>query len=796
MLEGERIEHYLIQQAIGEGGMGVVHRAFDERLRRPVAIKFLSVQGASSHDARERIVREMHTVSQLSHPNICVLFDSGEHDGTPYLVLELLEGRPLHQLLREDGPLRPERALDVVCSVAEGLESAHEAGVLHRDIKPGNLFITDRGHTKILDFGIAKKIVRQPEGSLGQEASGQLSVDHATMSLTASGMIPGTMAYMSPEQLLGDPLDERSDLFSLGAVFYEMLTGDPAFVGISTGGIARQILEGSLPQLQDERLQGFLDRAMAREPSQRFASAREMADAARELRYQLRAESEASNSDHATPPRTLWGVAAALLGAGALWFVLHQLEWVGPEAKSPGRSKPLRVAVLPVHDASFHHDPLVVLTVPDTMVDMLDRSPDITVRPFAETSALPGDVEDLASLGDTVEADLVLRSELRQRSDDVLLVLTAFDLEKGEPVWRESLPLPPEDLLALREALSRALVTGLVAELELEPPVELKGPVQADAYRLYLETLPMLNDPGPNSSAIEQLRQAVELEPAHARIWLELARRLHVQGFYWEGRSDQIEAARAAAKRAQDLDPNLGEATSMLVEIDASRGALEQAYRTAEAGYRVRPNSARTHADLALVLRYAGQLERSRELCRTGTELDPVERRLRTCLWTHLFLGEREETDQTLTRTKSLLFVNDVRARLALMSGDEAAAMRLYQRQVEPSAGRMRRDYMVGCLASSARPPQDEASKMRFAETFEDLRSMLDPEWQFYSAGLFAHCGYPGEALELLRLALEGGYCVHPGEETDPSLARLMSASELAVLQERAKQCRARFAAG
>src|SRR5215831_4884885 len=270
-MKGLRISHYRILRRLGSGGMGEVYAAEDERLRREVAIKFISRERAANERARQRFEREAQAASALNHPNICTIFEANEYEGQPFLVMELLDGQDLRQICAA-GPVEISSLLKWTLEITDALAAAHARGIVHRDIKPGNVFITSRGDAKVLDFGLAK--LRQPENA---ECSETVSFD-----ATAAGSVMGTIAYMSPEQARGEALDLRTDLFSMGTLLYEMASGKRAFEGPTSAVIFNSILATSptpVSRLRGDvppKLEDIIDKALQKDRQLRYQSAPEM----------------------------------------------------------------------------------------------------------------------------------------------------------------------------------------------------------------------------------------------------------------------------------------------------------------------------------------------------------------------------------------------------------------------------------------------------------------------------------------------------------------------------------------
>jgi tRNA A-37 threonylcarbamoyl transferase component Bud32 len=333
-LLGQSLKHYRIDGILGQGGMGIVYRAHDLKLQRPVAVKLLSAELTGSADRRKRFLQEARAAARVSHPAIAQIYDVDDHDGTVFIAMELVEGRNVRDLINSGG-LDLLGILDIVVQVAGGLSKAHESGIVHRDIKPANVVVTPDGHAKILDFGLAK-LLDLEDSTMASTAGG---ADLSTMTRTQVGTLKGTPAYMSPEQVMGHIVDGRSDLFSLGVMLFEMATGTSPFQRGTFMETLHAVAHDSAPALQGLRpnlpaaLQRIVARCLRKEPKDRYPDARSLTEDLRALRRETesgqarpfslreRLGDAVENVAHLSPVQYAWIGGAAVLLAGAVYLL-------------------------------------------------------------------------------------------------------------------------------------------------------------------------------------------------------------------------------------------------------------------------------------------------------------------------------------------------------------------------------------------------------------------------------------------------------------------------------------------
>jgi serine/threonine protein kinase/tetratricopeptide (TPR) repeat protein len=761
--------------------MGVIYEAEDLKLGRHVALKFLPEDIVADAATLERLKREARAASALQNPHICTIHDIDEYEGRPFLVMELLEGESLKDRLNT-GALPLDKTLELSIQIADALEAAHARGIVHRDIKPANIFVTRRGEAKLLDFGLAKLNVAHP--SSPESGASELPTGIAPEHLTSPGTALGTVAYMSPEQARGEPLDHRTDLFSFGAVLYEMATGRQPFAGNTSAVIFDAIfhreptpITRANPDLPEE-LSRIIQHALEKDRDLRYQSAADMRADLRRLRRDSesgrvsRSEISAARPPRSRRPAWLVPVGAVVIVAAALgWWISHRRP-----AASSGKGQK-SIAILPFQNLSGDSSiDYLRLGLPDEITTTLSYVPALAIRPFASSRKFSGSDVDPQAAGRELQVAEVLAGHVLKEGEHIQVTLEVVDTESNRVLWRDTSSAAASDLIGLREQISRDLRSGLFPLLGATSAADEKAshPKNPEAYDFYLRSTVFGNDPEPNKQGIPLLEKSVALDPTYAPAWEALGRRYYMEGTYGGGGSPAIEKARTAFARSLEVDPQLVNAATWLAGLQVEGGDLGGALEKSAELVRRRPDSAPAHFNFGYVLRYAGLLDDSARECDKALALDPRNSAWRSCAATFTFLNKYDRAIEYLRLDGASQWAATIEVDIRLRQGQREQTIQLL-----PKARGGPADMLQPCLSG---PPSAAAEKWRAA--LPTLLAGRDPEPKYYQAGQAAFCGQDDIALQLLRSSVEGNFLSYPGMDNDLLLARIRSTPEFARIRE------------
>jgi serine/threonine protein kinase/tetratricopeptide (TPR) repeat protein len=640
---GTTLGHYRIVEQIGAGGMGVVYRAHDERLDRDVAIKVLHESVAQDADRLARFEREAKAVAKLDHPNILAIHDFGTDQGVTYAVTELLDGQDLRQSIPASG-MPWQKVVEMGAAIADGLAAAHGKGIVHRDLKPENIFITSDGRVKILDFGLAQ--VKVPVDDEAETAT-------MTPAGTVAGTVMGTLGYMSPEQLRGEPSDARSDIFALGCVLYEMVSGQTAFLRNSTAETTAAILKEEPERLSSTgnvlpaELERSIHRCLEKSPDARFQSSADLAFALRSISTdQVVPTTKPTGEKSTQKKKVIWTVAVVslvVLGAVAAMFGLGVFD--GPASKSEGA--PIRsIAVLPLENLSG--DPGQEYFV-DGMTDALiaNLAKIRALRVISRTSVMrfKGTTTPLPEIAAELGVDAVVEGSVVRSGDRVRVTAQLIEAATDQHLWAENYERDMTDILSLQSEVARAIAREIQVALTPLEEQRLGGgsPVDPEAYESYLMGQYHLKKESIEGAraAKRHFEAAIARDPDNALAYAGLAEALAVLGIVPYSSDEFVARAEAAALKALEIDDALGEAHLALGGVRWAQWDWEGARKEFERAIELKPSYGEAHHLYAHYLWAMGRAEEGLSENRRYLDLDPLWPRPYECMGYHLMMARK-----------------------------------------------------------------------------------------------------------------------------------------------------------
>ena len=797
---GAKLGNYRILEKIGAGGQGTVYKATDTKLGRAVVVKVLPPELTLKEANLKRFEREARLASALNHPNICTIFDLNDIDGVHFIAMQFVAGKNVRELV-SGRPLDLRSALTIAVQVADALAAAHARGIIHRDIKAGNVMVTPSGQVKILDFGLAKL--------LDDEGRGPGGIHHTD--LTEIGIPYGTATYAAPEQARGERVDERADIFSTGVLLYEMLTGIWPFQGKTSVDVRHAVLHQDPQPLAEARpggapaqLQLILDRTLAKDPKQRYQRVGELRDDLRAVLRLVESGAPQGFSDPITPvaPRHLSGTGR--MGRALRWLrgvtgertaqqriSTSERPMHDTRATSLGDPERKSVAILPFRNVG--NDPqssFYEFSLADAVITELARVRSLVVRPSSEIVKYQDVQVDPRQAGREMSVAAVLSAGFLRAGDRIRVTAQLVDVESGDLLWSDRIDADATDIINVQDTITQEICDGLRLELTSDEKdrLEQAKTANAEAYEEYLRGRDCLGRYVYHTvarkdvdEAIEHCRRSAYLDPsfalAHSALGAAYASRV-MKGF---GEPDDHAQAQEAFDKALALDPHLIEARMNMIFIYLSSGKKAQARAAADQLKREAPNDASVQFVRGVLARLDGDYEKALRSLDRMARLNPAERVVvsynRARLLTYqarydealaeLDAGAAMEPDHPLIRT--------FRARALYYRGEPVKAAEILEQVLEqhPQLDGIRPIYATFL---SALGWHDEARAQITEEVIKTADT--DHDVAYWLASAYALEGEREKALKWLRRAIELGNENKPWFERDKNWDSLRNDAE------------------
>lgn len=791
---GQIFGNYKITHKLGAGGQGTVYKATDQKLGRSVVLKILPAELTVKDTNLRRFEREARLASALDHPNICTIFDMDEANGLHYIAMQYVEGKNVRQLCN-GRPLELDSALRIAIQTADALAAAHARGIIHRDIKSSNVMVTDSGQVKILDFGLAKLLEEENADARGVDRT----------QLTEIGVPYGTATYAAPEQARGDRVDSRADIFSMGVLLYEMLTGTWPFRGKSTVDVRHAVIHDQPKTLAEMRpgetpvrLQQILDKCMKKDPRDRYQKIEELRD---DLRKVLMDVTSGAPMDLAAAPKHLGG--STPVGRAMRWLKTLTGAKDTHTSSPQFTSRPLTdapdltsitvtdrekksLAVLPFKN--LNNDPassFYEFALADAVITELARIRSLVVRPSSVMSKYQGQVVDPAEVGRELNVDAVLSAGFLAVGERFRVNAQLLEVRSGEIIWSDRVDASAADIIAVQDEITKRIVDGLRLELSPDEQAGLAQPktVNAEAYEEFLRGRDRFARfifrsvaAEDCDAAIAHFTRAIQLDSEFGLAYDGLGA-CHVNRvFKGLGGAEDFEKAEAAFQRALAIDPNIIEARMLMVFVMLWRGEKQKARDEVARMRREAPNEAVVYFVKATLHRLDGDYDRALRSYDRLVHLDPASfvvvsyNRAAIFLYQGKFEDAKRELDRAGAIEPNNPLLRTIRALLLLYTGDVDAAAELLREILSQNPNLHGiRPVLAMCLS---RQGHHEAAIAELNDSVKRTAS-VDPDIAGAVASVYALEGASDEAFEWLNRSVALGNENRFWFEHNPSLSAI-----------------------